>query len=311
MTTPADRHHPETAAQDAFAIDMRLVRRRFETRSGDRPLALLEREIARRMAERLDYIRISPTAIADLGCGSGADLALLGERYPRARRIGLDFAPARLAFARPQRGLLQRLLGRSDDPARPLAVAAHAHALPLARATVDMVWSNLTLNWLSDPQPALAELHRILAVDGMLMFSTLGPDTLRELRHAFDDANGRRVHRFIDMHDIGDVLVRTGFSDPVMDMEVVTLTYPDIDTLLDDLRRSAWNNASTARPRGLTGTQAWQRMRERLGAQFRDGRLPITFEVVQGHAWKAAPKTSEDGRAVIQFQRRPGGGGTR
>ncbi len=311
MTTPADQHRPATATGEAFAIDTRLARRRFDAISGERPLALLEREVARRMAERLDYIRITPAVIADVGCGDGADLAVLGERYPQALRVGVDFATSRLSLARPRGGLLKRLLGRARDPAQPLAIAAHAHTLPLARASVDMAWSNLTLNWLSDPQPALAELHRILAVDGMLMFSTLGPDTLKELRHAFDDAAGRRVHRFIDMHDIGDVLVRTGFGDPVMDMEVITLTYPDIDTLLDDLRRSAWNNASIARPRGLTGRQTWQRMRERLQAQFRNGRLPTTFEVVQGHAWKTAPKTTGDGRAVIQFKPRAGGGGAR
>ena len=287
-----------------FALDRNLLVRRFgraaTTYDG---VALLAREVARRMDERLDYVRISPGRILDLGCGTGADFDPLGRRFPQSHRIGIDFAFPMLERARKDRGLLQRLLTLGRSPTIALS-CADACALPLARASVSLVWSNLVLNWLTDPLPALREIHRVLEVDGLLMFSTLGPDTLRELRATLPDAAGERVHRFIDMHDLGDALVQAGFSDPVMDMEVLTLTYADLDELLRDLRRSGCANASTARPRGLTGRAGWAAARRALEALRRDGRLPATFEVVQGHAWKAAPKTTDDGRAVIRFEPR-------
>ena len=113
------------------------------------------------------------------------------------------------------------------------------------------------------------------------------------------------MHRFIDMHDIGDALVQAGFTDPVMDMEIVTLTYPDLDTLLQDLRHSGGANAATSRPRGLSGRQEWAAARAAYERLRRDGRLPATFEIIQGHAWKAAPKTTDDGRSIVRFQPRP------
>ena len=163
----------------------------------------------------------------------------------------------------------------------------------------------LMLPALDDPLPAFREVHRTLQVDGLFMFSTLGPDTLRELRAVLPAAAGERVHRFIDMHDLGDALVQAGFTDPVMDMEIVTLTYPDLDTLLQDLRRSGGANAATSRPRGLSGRQEWAEARAAYERLRRDGRLPATFEVIQGHAWKAAPKTTDDGRSIVRFQPRP------
>lgn len=293
MSIPAD-----------FSIDRRLARQRFARSAASADAAgFLAREVANRMAERLDYIRHEPVRILDLGCGVGADLPLLAQRYPQAERIGIDFAQPPLALARGERGFMQRLLGslrRSD----PQLVCADAEALPLARASVQMVWSNLMLNWLADPLPALREMHRVLEVGGMLMFSTLGPDTLRELRAVLPAGSGERVHRFIDMHDLGDCLVQAGFAEPVMDMQVITLTYAEVDDLLRDLRLGGSANASTARPRGLSGKQGWQRARAAYERLRRDGRLPATMEIVCGHAWKAASKKTDDGRDVIQFRPR-------
>lgn len=297
-----------------FRLDRHLLRQRYgraaASSDGADPLI---REIARRMDERLDYIRVAPARVLDLGCGTGADLVRLGERFPEAQLIAADFALPMLARARARRpatmqgGLLRRLLGGTGKPLP--AVAADACALPFARGSMGMVWSNLMLTALDEPLPALKEIHRVLEVGGMLMFSTLGPDTLRELRAALPAAAGERVHRFIDMHDIGDALVKAGFADPVMDMEMVTLTYADIDGLFADLRATGSTNASTARPRGLTGRGAWAAARATYERLRRDGRLPATFELIQGHAWKAAPKTTDDGRAIIRFQPRPGGAG--
>ena len=234
---------------------------------------------------------------------------LVAERFPDATLIAADFSPAMVAGAgariRPARsgGLLRRLL--SAAPASLPHLVAQSDALPLARASLGMVWSNLMLPALDDPLPTFREIHRTLEVDGLLMFSTLGPDTLRELRAALPDRRGERVHRFIDMHDIGDALVQAGFTDPVMDMEIVTLTYPDLDTLLQDLRHSGGANAATSRPRGLSGRREWAEARAAYERLRRDGRLPTTFEIIQGHAWKAAPKTTEDGRSIVRFQPRP------
>lgn len=299
-----------TAADADFTLDHALLRRRFgRAAASSDGTDVLAREVARRMDERLDYIRIAPQRILDLGCGTGADLPRLAERFPAATLLAADFAPQMLARAgarlRPQGGgLLRRLIG--GRPSAPPHVVADARALPIARASLGLVWSNLLLPALDDPLPAFREAHRTLEIGGLFMFSTLGPDTLRELRAALPAQHGERVHRFIDMHDLGDALVQAGFGDPVMDMEILTLTYTELDGLMRDLRASGGNNAATARPRGLSGRRGWAAARAAYEHLRRDGRLPATFEIIQGHAWKTAPTTTEDGRSIVRFQpRRP------
>jgi malonyl-CoA O-methyltransferase len=151
--------------------------------------------------------------------------------------------------------------------------------LPLADASVDLVWSNMALHWLSDPLPALREFSRVLLPNGLLMFSTLGPDSLKELRAA---AGERRVHAFVDMHDLGDMLLAAGLAAPVMDMELITLEYQGSGTLLDDLRGSGQTSARADRPRGLAGRAFAERLHRALGEKPR-----ATFEVVYGHAWRS------------------------
>ncbi len=281
-------------------VDRRHVARRFSRAAptygeGD----FLVREIDRRMQERLDYVSLQPKRIVDLGCSRGGSFAGLSARYPEAELIGLDISPAMLAAGLQQRPGWQRWLGigRSGDPVRLAADAAH---LPLKSRSAAMVWSNLLLHWLDDPIPALAEAHRVLEIGGLLMFSTLGPDTLRELRSAFADGYAH-TQRFADMHDLGDMLVGCGFADPVMDMEVVTLTYDDFDAMLAELRAAGSACAMKARRHGLTGRQAWSTARTAYESMRRDGRLPATFEIIYGHAWKAAPKQTPDGRAIVRF----------
>ena len=148
------------------------------------------------------------------------------------------------------------------------------------------------------------EAHRALAVGGLLMFSTFGPDTLKELRSAFGDGYAR-TQRFTDMHDLGDMLVECGFADPVMDMEVLTLTYASVDDLVRELRAAGDRCAMLGRRRGLAGREFGQRVRAACARLTRDGRFPVTFEVVYGHAWKAEPKVADDGRAIVRFQPKP------
>ena len=290
---------PAMPAPDEFALDPKLIRRRCEASAATaRGVDFLGQELAQRMAERLEAIRLSPNRILDLGCGLGADLPLLAERYPEAERIGLDFALPRLRLAAPQTSGLSRLIARK---AAPHWICAEADALPLASASVQLIWSNLLLPSLSDPLPALRECHRVLESEGLFIFASLGPDSLKELRAALPDRFGTRVHRFADMHDLGDALLEAGFSAPVLDRETLTLSYAKPEDLFRDLRAGGVTNASRNRPRGLSGKQAWREACDRLLETDDNGRFPVTLELVFGHAWKPATCVREDGRSVVRL----------
>ena len=195
---------------------------------------------------------------------------------------------------RRQRGIVARLFSWNEK----CSVCASFERLPIAAGSVELLWSNMALHWAADPPAALREFHRVLAPEGLLMFSTLGPDTLAELRAAAGDA---RVHSFVDMHDLGDMLVAAGFAAPVMDTERVTIVYPGGEALLADLRASGQTCALSGRARGLAGRRFRALLLEKLALQRRDGKLPVSYEVVYGHAWKAAPKRAADGRSVIKI----------
>lgn len=282
-------------------VDQGQVRRSFaRAAAGYGEADFFAREIDRRMQERLDFVRLEPKRILDLGCSRGASLPGLRERYPQAAAVGLDLVPAMLPRPVQSQSLLSRWLklGRENGPA---FVAADASRLPVKGGIIGLVWSNLLLHWLDDPLPTLAEAHRALEVGGLLMFSTLGPDTLKELRAAFADGYAH-TQRTIDMHDLGDMLVATGFADPVMDMEVVKLTYDSFDAMLAELRAAGSSCAMKARRHGLTGRGTWTAVRQAYEQLRCDGKLPATFEVVYGHAWKIAPKQTPDGRAIVRFE---------
>jgi malonyl-CoA O-methyltransferase len=267
--------------------------------------AVLDREIERRMAERLVYLRHRPSRVLDVGAGLARSFPLIREHYPETELIGLDFSSALLAEARGNRSLMNRLRARFASTVSHL-VCGNFERMPIRSSSIGLLWSNLALAWAADAPAAIREFHRVLETGGLLMFSTYGPDTLRELREAFRKCDGyAHVHPFIDMHDLGDLLVSSGFATPVMDMEVLTLTYAGVPALLDDLRRSGQVNAAVARRRGLMGRAGWQRMLDDYSALAREGRIPATFEIVYGHAWKGVPRADADGRKFIQFERRP------
>ena len=281
-------------------VDRLQVGRRFSRVAASYDQAdFFVREVDRRMQERLDFVKVTPARILDLGCSRGGSFSGLATRYPEAELLGLDIAPPMLQDGRTLRPGWQRWLGlgRQNDALR---LAGDAAKLPLKSASTAIVWSNLLLHWLDDPLPALAEAHRVLEVGGLLMFSTLGPDSLKELRSAFSDGYAH-TQRFIDMHDLGDMLVGCGFADPVMDMEVLTMTYDSFDAMLGELRAAGSGCAMKARRHGLTGRRAWEKARVAYETLRRDGRLPATFEIVYGHAWKVPAKQVADGRAIIRF----------
>ncbi|HEX2830348.1 MAG TPA: malonyl-ACP O-methyltransferase BioC [Burkholderiales bacterium] len=283
------------------ALDKRAVRRSFE-RAAERydAAAILQREVCGRMLERLEYIKLEPGAILDAGSGTGNAIPGLLARYPGTPIVALDLAVAMLERTRGRLKWWQSVPGLRP----PLhAVAGDIERLPLADASVGLVWSNLALQWMNDLPATFREMHRVLAPGGLLMFSTFGPDTLKELRAAYAGVDERaHVNRFIDMHDIGDMLVHGGFADPVMDMEPFTLTYDDARALMRDLKAIGAHNASTARPSTLSGKSALRAVETNYERFRRDGKLPATFEVVYGHAWKPMPRVSPTGRRVIDIK---------
>lgn len=288
-----------------FRLDVRQVRRAFDraARAGDDD-AVLQTEVERRMLDRLDYVRLRPARVLDAGCGPGRGLGLLRRRYPEAELIGVDFAPAAIRKAKGLESPVERVRRLMGGPRRS-RVCADFLRLPLHSACVDMVWSNLALAWAEDPLAALREFHRVLAADGLLMISSYGPDTLRELKAAFSEASPtRHVHTFADMHDIGDMLLACGFAEPVMDTERITLTYPDVAALARDLKASGETCAALDRSAGLLGRTAWQRMLEAYERERIEGRLPATIEVIYGHAWKGEPRNAADGRRIVKWEKR-------
>jgi malonyl-CoA O-methyltransferase len=286
---------------DKPQFDKRLVRRSFERAAGGYDAAaVLQHEVCRRMDERLDLIKHRPATVLDAGSGTGNALAPLAARYPKARVIALDIALTMLQQQRHRAPWWKTLL----KPAV-AALCGDIEALPLRSATIDLAWSNLALQWVNDTERAFAEFHRVLAPGGLLMFSTFGPDTLKELRAAFASADRHtHVSRFIDLHDIGDMLVQCGFADPVMDMEPFTLTYSDVRALMHDLKAIGAHNVTQDRPRGLTGRARLAAVTAAYEPLRRGGKLPATFEVVYGHAWKPQPRVTASGKRIIDIKPR-------
>jgi malonyl-CoA O-methyltransferase len=302
---------PPTDGSSSAPIDVRRVRRLFSRPPRVAESDFLRREVAQRMHERLALIKIQPQQVLDAGCGEGADLSLLQQYYTGAQVCGIDASPEMLEIARRRQAdaassanrLLSKLLPRLAAQAKgPSLLCADFAQLPLALNSADLVWSNLALHWHPQPDRVFAEWRRVLRVDGLLMFSCFGPDTFKEIRDAFAEID-REPHAlpFVDMHDFGDMLVNAGFSTPVMDMETITVTYPSVEKLLDDVR--AWGgNPLANRRRGLTGRRAWHRMREVLEKKRRsDGKIPLTFEIIYGHAFRPVPKTTSSGETIIRL----------
>ncbi|MCB1865748.1 MAG: malonyl-ACP O-methyltransferase BioC [Chromatiales bacterium] len=268
-------------------IDPKAARRAFDhAATSYDAAAVVQREVGRRLIERLALMRARPARVLDLGSGTGETTEALAAALPGARITELDFAPAMLARARSRVPWGARLKRRRAF------VCADCRRLPFADASFDFVFSNLALQWAPDADAQYREIARVLAPGGLLLFSTLGSDTLAELRVAFAAADhGVHVHPFADLHDVGDALLAAGLAEPVMDCERITLTYAAVGDLLRDLKDLGAHNADSDRARGLSSPRAFARMRERYERERdADGRLPATWDIVYGHAWGAAPR---------------------
>lgn len=267
---------------DRQRLDKRLLRRAFNAAADSYDAsAVLQQEVGQRLIERLDLIRLNPRWILDIGAGTGSTTRRLMRRYPRARFVALDLAPDMLRRARRRAPLLQRLR----------CVCADAESLPFREARFDLVFSNLALQWINDLDRVFREVQRVLRPGGVLLFTSFGPDTLKELRQSWAQVDDHvHVHRFIDMHDVGDALVRARLAGPVMEMECFTLTYRRARDLTRELKTLGAHNVAAGRNAGLTGRRRWLAMEaayERL--RIAAGRLPATYEVIYGHAWGTGP----------------------
>jgi malonyl-CoA O-methyltransferase len=275
---------------NAGPIDKDSARRAFERAATSYDaVAVLQREMADRMLERLDYVRLDARLVLDLGAGTGYAIEGLRKRFSKARILALDFALPMLGQARSRGSWLNR----------PRCVCADMEALPLAEASVDLVFSNASFQWCNDLQGTFDECLRVLRPGGLLMFTTFGPDTLWELRDAWAAADGHsHVSSFLDMHDVGDALVRACFAGPVLDAERLTLTYPKVWDLMQDLKVLGAHNCTSARSRGLTGRRRLGAVEQAYEAHRRDGRLPASYEVIYGHAWAPEQRQVAGGVAI-------------
>lgn len=246
-------------------------------------VAVLQREVASRLLERLELLKMQPRTILDLGSGTGHCSDALGKRYPKARIVALDLSEAMLCHTRRRFSRWARFRHRHGF------VAGDAEELPFAENSFDMLFSNLTVQWSMDLEKTFNEFRRVLKPGGVLFFTTLGPDTLKELRASWA-AVDRRVHvnTFLDLHDVGDAMLHARLAEPVLDMEHITLTYRDSMTLMHDLKALGAHNINPGRSQGLTGPRKLKAVIDAY-EHFRqaDDLLPATYEVVYGHAWRA------------------------
>ncbi|HUL63827.1 MAG TPA: methyltransferase domain-containing protein [Burkholderiaceae bacterium] len=295
---------PTLVAKARVPMRWQTVQRQFDRRAARLgPHDFLLREVSNRLIDRLDYIRLTPARIVDVGCGAGGSREPLSKRFPGAHWTGVDLSLPMMLAANARRGPLAAWFDRARGRARSSEpICAEATQLPFADATFELVFSNLMLHWHPRPHDVFPEWKRVLTVDGLLLFSCFGPDTLQELRAACAETLRESYPMpFIDMHDFGDMMVAAGFATPVMDVETIRLTYGSAHELLAEAR-ALGGNPRDDRAHGLVaGTRARALLAALERRRDATGRIPLTFEVAYGHAWKPAPRGATE--AVISLDR--------
>lgn len=262
-----------------YALDKQCIRRCFDRAAPSYGKHdCLQRMVREEMLERLEWIRIQPLRVLDLGCGNGAATRALRKRYPKAQVIGLDLSENMIREAK-----RHQFWWRKSG-----LVCGDMERLPFRAHSIDLIFSSLALQWSMKPERVFEEVRRVLKPSGVALFSTLGPDTLRELRQAWAEVDDKHAHvnMFYDMHDLGDAMVQAGLRDPVMDVDRLSLLYPSADAVMRSLKGTGASNGMAGRARGLTGKGVMGRVKqayERLADA--DGNVPATYEVIHAQAW--------------------------
>ncbi len=259
-------------------LDKKITRQHFENAANNYDAAaVLQREIAKRMGERLDYIKLQPQAVLDAGCGTGFITKDLLKRYPKSQVLALDLALNMTKQTKKQGSWLRK----------PKLVCADAEQLPLKNECVDLLVSNLMIQWSNDLAKMFTGFHSVLKPNGLLLFSTFGPDTLKEMRESWSSVDKTpHTSSFVDMHEIGDALLKAGFINPVTDMELITMTYSNVRQLMKDIKQIGASNTNTERSKGLMGKQKLKAFEQAYEAfKTDDGLYPASWEIIYGHAW--------------------------
>lgn len=276
-------------------LDKKITRQHFEKAADSYDAsAVLQREICKRMGERLDYIKLQPNAVLDAGCGTGFITKDLLKRYPKSKILALDLA-LNMARKTKQQGSWLR---------KPQLICADAEQLPLKAKSVELVISNLMIQWSNDLGKMFTGFHSVLKPNGLLLFSTFGPDTLKEMRESWSSVDDTpHTSSFVDMHEIGDALLKAGFINPVTDMEVITMTYSNVRQLMKDIKEIGASNTDSARSKGLMGKQKLKAF-EKAYEQFKtaDGLYPASWEIIYGHAWVGEGLKLDGFEKVIPIQ---------
>lgn len=249
--------------------------------------AKVQYSIGEQLFDRLQYLKIAPKRILDLGCGPGTFTRELSLLYPKAHIMGLDLAQGMLVQARKKQSWRRKWS----------LITADMKSMPFATGIFDLIFANQVLHWASPLSSVFREINRVMNANGCLMFTTLGPDTFKELKMAWSGTNPyAHVNEFSDMHDIGDILMEEHFLDPVMDMELLSAHYETLPKLLSALRAQGVRNINPERNPGLTGKSAWQQFEQKYASLTTEtGKYPLTYEVVYGHAWKGEQRNTDRG----------------
>ncbi len=274
-------------------ISKHKIRRAFDRAANSYDdAAVLQKEVCQRLLDKLDYIKLSPQMMLDAGVGTGEAVVPLMKRYKKSQLVALDLSERMLAKAKEHGSLLRK----------PQLVCADIEQLPFRENSFELIFSSLSLQWCNDLQATLRDLLAVLKPGGLLMFSTFGPDTLKELRACWrqiDDAV--HVNQFKDMHDVGDALMQAGFADPVMEAETITVNYASVDRLMADLRAIGANTTAEGGRAGLTTPALLSKLRLAYERYRSAELLPASYEVVYGHAWKLADSRQSSTELHVEF----------
>jgi len=277
--------YDEMTDSEAQVFDKQRVRKAFDRAAETYDAAaVLQKEVCKRLLEKLEFVNLSPARVLDAGTGTGEAILPLQQRFKNIEVVTLDISE-------------KMLLKIADTGTQ--KVCGDIEALPFTDQCFDLVFSNLMLQWCNDLSAAFAECKRVLKPGGLLLFTTFGPDTLKELRASWQQVDAAvHVNAFLDMHDIGDGLLHTGFAEPVMEAEHITVNYQDVDTLMHDLRAIGANVTSNGHRQGLLTPNLLAKLRASY-ERFRRGHdLPATYEIIYGHAWQP-----EAGAVPVEFRR--------